>query len=273
MPGLSTSIRPSWNSRILESDRRGRRQAPTDCAAPSAPRSCAGPLSPPRSPGWARAAAQNEPSGQCRRGRHRAPRRARSTDTRAEQASIGRPERAPECAPPNLAVGPPLIAGTGIGSTSDTPLVCARCASFGPLQPANSLNGVVLVRQAHGAAPLGRRYGLRSVDRPTSARWSPGRDPHRVAFLPATPRLRSCFSDRPAQQTVACRQAGRTRTLPEMRRAVRSVHPTTAPQPGRSAPITQPKSSTDTKGRQSWARSDQLRPASATSAALPCVPT
>jgi hypothetical protein len=148
-----------------------------------------------------------------------------------------------------------LLGRRGIGFTSETPLAGARGASFGPRQSANHLNGVVLVRRAYGAAPP-RRYGLHSVGRPTSARLSPERDPHRVAFRSATPRLRSWFSDRPAQQRVACRQAqGRG---PYQRRDGPSVRSNATPQPPPTGaavpPAGRPTSSTEPKGRSRSAR-------------------
>src|SRR6516165_1896227 len=81
------------------------------------------------------------------------------------------------------------VAGRRVAFSSGAPPVVAPGASSEPRQSANALNEVALVQPAHGAAPRGRPCGLRSVGRPPSARSSPGSDPHRVALLPATPRV------------------------------------------------------------------------------------
>ena len=92
------------------------------------------------------------------------------------------------------------VAGRRVAFSSGAAPVVAPGASSEPRQSANALNEVALVQPAHGAAPRGRPCGLRSVGRPPSARSSPGRDPRRVALLPATPRVWSWFSDRPPQR-------------------------------------------------------------------------
>jgi hypothetical protein len=92
--------------------------------------------------------------------------------------------------------------------SSAATLAVALGASSEPRQSANGLNEVALVQRAHGAARSGRPYGLRSVGRPPSDRSFPGRDPHRAALLPATPRVWSSFSDRPAQRGAIATTAG-----------------------------------------------------------------